>query len=113
MTQFERSAQFWAVLVQAARSHCVLSYEQVERMTGIPRFGQSSILANILNYCQQRELPPLTCIVVEQATGMPASDDFAGLDISAQIRRVFIFDWLSHGAPSVADFEAATAAATV
>jgi hypothetical protein len=104
--------QFWSLLVQAARTLQVLSYEQVERMTGIPRFGQTQILANILYYCQQQGLPHLTCIVIEQATGMPASDDFQGLDLSAEIRRVFVHDWLSRGAPQVADFQAATAAAT-
>jgi hypothetical protein len=107
MTNFERSVQFWALLVQAARTQQVLSYEQVEKMTGIPRFGQTQILANILYYCQSKGLPHLTCIVIEKATGMPASDDFAGLDLSAEIRRVFVYDWLSlpNGAPQVADFQ--------
>jgi hypothetical protein len=111
MTNFERSAQFWPLLVQAARTHNVLSYAQVEQMTGSPRFGQTQILANILYYCQQHGLPHLTCIVIEQATGMPASNDFQGLDLSAEIRRVFVYDWLSYGAPRVEDFEAAAAAA--
>lgn len=113
MNNFQRSLQFWSVLVHAARTHNVLSYEQVERMTGIPRFGQTQILANILYYCQQQGLPHLTCIVIEQATGMPASDDFQNLDLSAEIRRIFVYDWLSHGAPKVEDFEAATAAVAV
>jgi len=115
MTNFERSAQFWALLVQAARTQNVLSYEQVERMTGIPRFGQTQILANILDYCQQKGLPRLTCIVIEKATGMPASDDFQGLDLSAEIRRVFVYDWLSlpSGAPQASDFENAASTATV
>lgn len=114
MTNFERSAQFWAVLVLAARAHQVVSYEQMEQMTGLPSHCQTQTLANILDYCQQQQLPRLTCIVVAKATGMPASDDFQELDLDAEIRRVFVFDWFSHGAPTPADFQTASqAAATV
>ena len=112
MTNFERSSQFWGVLALAARFRHTVTYREMEQMTGLPRHFQNRTLANILDYCAQHGLPRLTCIVVEQATGVPASNDFQGLDISAETQRVFDYDWLSHGAPSPADFQEASIAAT-
>ena len=111
MTEFQRSAQFWSVLVHAARTQYVVSYEQLAKMSGVPRFAQASILGNVYHYCNQQGLPPLTSIVIEETSGVPASDDFKGLDLAALMRRVFVFDWLSHGVPSVQDFEHARAVA--
>ncbi len=108
MTDSERSAQFWSVLVFAARQQKLLSYDMLEKMTGIPRFAQSRPLGNIYFYCKQEGLPHLTSIVLEQKTGWPAADEFKkGMDLPAEHRRVFIFDWLKDGSPKADDFQRA------
>jgi hypothetical protein len=109
MTNAQRAMQFWSVLVCEARNHKVLSYETLERMTGIPRFGMSKPLGRILAHCQQNGLPLLTSIVVEQSSGRPADQTFntSTFDLEAEHRRVFIFDWLKHGCPTLTEFEEA------
>lgn len=107
MTNAQRAMQFWSALVLAARTQQVLSYETVERMTGIPRFGMSKPLGRILAYCQQNELPLLTSIVIEQSTGRPADQTFntPAFDLEAEHRRVFIFDWFKHGCPALNELQ--------
>jgi hypothetical protein len=67
----ERAAQFWAILVIAARGQMVLSYRMLERMTGLPAFAQAPVLKRIENYCEKSNFPRLTAIVVSQRTGVP------------------------------------------
>jgi hypothetical protein len=49
--------------------------------------------------------------VIDEKSGKPASDVFQNVNVPSSHARVFIFDWLSHGAPSVQDFEQAKIAA--
>jgi hypothetical protein len=107
MEQSERSAQFWSVLVMAARTQQLLSYDMLEEMTGLPRFAQGKALGNILFYCRQKRLPLLPSIVLEQKTGRPGVDYPDVEDLSTEHRRVFIFDWLKHGCPKVEEFQEA------
>jgi hypothetical protein len=108
MDEFQRAAQFWAVLVLAARTQQVLSYTMMEKMTGIPQFAQASILGNIYHYCKQNDLPLLPSLVIQEKTGRPASDDLYNEDDIRSIQaRVFVYDWLSHGVPKVEDFKQA------
>lgn len=104
MDQFQRSAQFWSVLVLAAKTQQVLSYQLMERITGLPSRAQSDVLGNIWFYCKQKEFPSLTCLVISQQDGNPTPDDIHKCDVSEEQRRIFVFDWLSQPAPSVEDF---------
>jgi hypothetical protein len=109
MNYYQRSVQFWSVLVMAARTQQVLSYEMLWEMTGIPARGQADILGNILFYCQQKKLPLLTSIVLKLDTGRPADPFFntPPFDLAAEHRRVFIFNWPGHGCPTPDAFEEA------
>jgi hypothetical protein len=73
----------------------------VENVTGVPRFGMANILGQIQNHCRDSNLPPLTCIVVAEDTGLP-KDGFTGAkieDIFREQARVFVFDWTSQKTP--------------
>jgi hypothetical protein len=108
MTNSERAAQFWSVLVMATRTQQLLSYTMVEGMTRIPRQAQGRPLGDIFFYCKQNGLPSLTSIVLEQKTGRPAAPEFdPPFDLDGEHRRVFIFDWLKHGCPKVEEFQEA------
>lgn len=103
----ERAAQLWAVLALAARTHQVVSYKMLEQLTGIARHGLGPLLGPIQEYCRRRRLPPLTAIVVKEDTGLPG-EGFSGADVPDMLAaqaRVYVFDWLSQGAPSPEDFE--------
>ena len=111
MTLAQRAMQFWSVLVFAARTQQVLSYEMLFQLTGVVARGQSKELGIIWTYCEQQQLPILTSIVLEQSTGRPADPllNAALTDLAAEHRRVFIFDWFKNPAPTLAEFQAAAA----
>jgi hypothetical protein len=104
MTQHERAAQLWSLLVLAARTQQVLSYGMVERLTGIPRQGVGNFLGPIEHYCKRHKLPPLSSLVVNEQKGLPSAGFTKTIDaVGAQVQ-VFAFDWFSHETPSPQDF---------
>jgi hypothetical protein len=108
MTQNERAAQLWSILVLAARNQQILSYAMVEKLTGLDRRGVGDCLGPVQAYCKRYDLPPLTSIVVKQETGLPGIGFTAATtaDVLPAQGRVFVYDWLSRGAPSAEDFAA-------
>lgn len=104
MTQYDRAAQLWALLVLAARTQQILSYSIVERLTGIPQQGVGKFLGPIQSYCRRNKLPPLTSLVVNEDKGLPSAGFTEAIDIFGAQARVFVFDWLSRKVPSPQDF---------
>jgi hypothetical protein len=107
----ERTMQFWSVLVMAARTQRFVSYNMLEQITGVVSQGQSTELGTIFTYCQKNHLPILSCIVVSHVTGRPIDqvlNEFLS-DLEAEQRRVFVYDWLSRGCPSLDELQAAEA----
>ncbi len=107
MTRFERAAQLWSLLALASRHQQILSYDLVERLTGLPRQGVGEYLAPIQDYCLQNNLPPMTALVVSERTGVPSPGFIAAGDVLPAQNRVFVYDWLSRQAPTPTDFEQA------
>jgi hypothetical protein len=110
VTSPERAQQFWAVLVFAAREQKVVSYEILAQMTGMANnCGQE--LGYIYYYCLHNDLPLLNLLAVGNENGRPSDGCPADLsDLPAQHARVFVYDWLQHGAPTKEAFEEARAA---
>jgi len=113
MTNPERALQFWSVLVFAAREQKVISFTILEQMTGMVRQGQGRILGHIYHYCKLHKppLPLLNTLAVNQETAKPGPPSEKYADLPAEQARVFVYDWLAHGAPSIEDLEGAQAAA--
>lgn len=107
MTTCERAVQIWSVLAMAAGNRQVLTYEIVGRLTGVPRQGLGQLLEPIQSYCLVNNLPPLTILVVSEATGIPSAGFVAANDIPLTQQKVFTYDWMRHGAPSLEDLEEA------
>jgi hypothetical protein len=134
MTHEQRAVQIWSVLVLAARNQQILSYQLLESITGVPKFTVAPILGKVESYCDNHKLPKLTALVVNQKQGVlgylfpgylgtpvhldhpehkeTSEDpnttvymDLFKMDLFKEQSRVFVFDWLTHGAPSDADFE--------
>ena len=115
MTEAQRAAQLWSLLVLAARNQQVLSYSLVHRLTGMATVGVGGVLGPIIYYCRNHKLPWLTVLVVNEETGLPG-EAFMGaakreygekLDIHAMQDRVFAYDSSKVDAPSVEDLEQA------
>ncbi len=105
MTKHDRAAQFWSLLVLAARTQHVLSYDVMERLTGIPRRAVGDFLGPIQEYCKRNDLPPLTSLVVNEKTGLPSEGFTEATDIFGAQARVFVYDWLGRKPPSPEDFK--------
>lgn len=102
MTASERASQIWGVLGLAARNRQILTYEMVGRLIGVPARGLGHLLEPIQSYCLTNGLPPLTILVVQEATGLPGPG-FSAANAGEYARKqldVFAFDWMEHGAPT-------------
>lgn len=108
MKRAERAQQLWSLLVLAANSRQILTYDIVARATGLVRQSIGDILRPIQQYCteQQPELPPLTSIVVSEESGLPGTGFIAAADVPAAQSRVFQHDWLEVRAPNADQLEA-------
>ncbi len=113
MTKYERSSQLWSLLALAAINRQVLTYEIVSRLTGMPRPSLGGFLDPIANYCIDRELPPLTALVVSEKTGLPGSGFHSAEDVPLALVKVFEFDWLKWGCPKTEKIAAADKSAGV
>ena len=111
MRVHERGAQVWSVLALAARNRQVLTYDLLSKLIGVPRHGLANILDQVQRYCMQKDLPPLTILVVNKHTGLPGEGFVAAEDIPKNQVSVFEYDWVSHGAPSPDELAAAVAQA--
>ena len=96
MTDLQRAAQVWAVLVFAAhKSKKVVLYSELSKFTGItgPVARQ---LGYIQRYCIEEMLPPLTAIVVHKdgtaGTGLYTA---TASELSKAQKAVFNHDWFS------------------
>jgi hypothetical protein len=106
MDNRRRALQLWSILVFAARTQTVLSYKMVAQMTGLAN-EHPDPLGYIAFYCMQHNLPLLSSLEIGQDTGNPAADFYNGLDIAAEQRRCFIYDWMTHGVPTLEELEEA------
>lgn len=98
-----RALQAWQILVGAAMHRQTLTYLALsERMYGKPAQGVlDRILGHIAFYCRDSGLPVLTCIVVNQETGLPGSDIPMSLkQLNAERERVYAEDWFDIVPPS-------------
>lgn len=103
MDKYERAAQAWAVLAWAARHRQTITYQQLGQVTGMHTAGVGMILDPVQEYCRDRGLAPLTVLVVQKHTGLPGAGFTAAqaVQTASDQARVFDFDWLAHGHPSV------------
>jgi hypothetical protein len=107
MTDSERALQFWSVLALAARNQNLVSYKQLEQLTRMAAVGAGGPLGHISAYCRlhPNKIPQLNLIAVSQDTGKPEADFLQGVELEIEQARVFVYDWISHGAPTVEALE--------
>jgi hypothetical protein len=76
MTDGERALQFWSVLALAARNQNLISYKQLDQLTGMAAVGAGGPLGHINAYCRlhPNKIPQLNLIAIAQDTGKPEAD---------------------------------------
>jgi len=107
MNKHERASQIWSVLVMAARSRQILTYALVGNAIGILPHHLGDFLEAIQSLCLVRGLPPMTAIVVQEATGIPGPGFSASTAVPASQMDVFAHPWLESRAPRPEEFEEA------
>jgi hypothetical protein len=81
----------------------------MERLTGIPEYGQANILGLVGTYCKRQDYPKLTSIVVSEKSGLPVPEmNLDNVGLMTEHTRVFVFPWLDKKAPSTEDFESSS-----
>lgn len=110
MTRSQRAMQVWQILVAAAHNRQSLTYGQVADYLEFEGAGVlAQILGRIMNYCEANGLPPLTCLVVNQETGIPGSGLSTVTDLPRDQEAVYRTNWYALLLPVQAtDFEAHT-----
>src|ERR1700747_418262 len=99
--QNERSEKGPAVLVcPAARNQQLVSYNMLFELTGMAKVGVGGPLGHIAAYCHQKKLPRLNIITVSEETGKPEAEFLQDVNLLTEQARVFVYDWISHGAPN-------------
>lgn len=98
--------QVWSILVGAAHSRQTLTYGQVADLL---EFKGAGVLSQILNcimcYCEAKGLPPLTCLVVNQATARPGDGLSTVKHLPTDRDAVFNRNWYALYPPQISDFE--------
>jgi len=101
MTREQRAQQLWSILALAATHRQLLTYSIVESITGLHRAGIGDSLRPVQQYCTDQQLPPLTCLVVSQDSGLPGDGCLtSSADLPAALLRVFGHSWLGTRAPT-------------
>ena len=100
MKREERAQQLWSILVLAARSRQVLTYEMVAQACGMPAPALGDVLRPIQQYCEEEGLPPLTSLVVSKSTGLPGEGFLAAANVPKAQSQTFAKDWLELQAPT-------------
>jgi hypothetical protein len=92
-TNASRALQIWLILIGAAHDRRTLTYGGLAKMLGFKGAGTlAHPLGHLMHYCRQNGLPPLTVLVVNQATGLPG-EGLTETDLNADREAVFEFDW--------------------
>lgn len=110
MTRSERAMQIWPILIAAAHNRQTLTYgdlAQYLEFDGAGVFAQ--MLDRIMVYCDKKALPPLTCLVVNQSSGLPGSGLRTVEDLPRDREDVYGTNWYAMYPPQIADFEEASA----
>jgi hypothetical protein len=111
MKDQERAQQFWSVLSLAARNQQLVSYNTLFKLTGMAKVGVGRPLGHIAAYCHQKKLPRLNIIAVSEESGKPEAEFLQDVNLLTEQARVFVYDWIGHGAPNPEEFEQAYATA--
>lgn len=106
MTRSERAMQVWQILISSAHNRQTLTYGHLAQYLGFEGAGVfSQILNCIMCYCDAEGLPPLTCLVVNQITGLPGPGLTTIEDLPTDREAVYNHNWFSLYPLKVEDFQ--------
>ena len=106
MTRSERAMQVWQILIGAAHNRQTLTYGQVANHLGFEGAGVlAQILGCIMGYCDSKTLPSLTCLVVNQTTGLPGAGLTTVENLPKDREAVYNHNWFAMYPVQISDFQ--------
>ncbi len=94
LTKSQRALQIWSLLVCAARDRRTYTYGELAGVLGMGGAGvMAGFLGPIMYYCQEKNLPPLTVLVVNKDDGRPGEGLTTLEDVNKDREMVFAHDW--------------------
>ncbi|MFO7943064.1 MAG: hypothetical protein R6U51_02010 [Anaerolineales bacterium] len=93
MNRTQRALQIWQILIGAAHNRQVLTYGILGEFVGMPPIALSQPLGLIMEYCDDKGLPPLTLLVVQTEGGKPGEGLTTVDDPDQDREKVFNFNW--------------------
>ncbi len=107
-----RALQAYLILIGVASNRQTITYEGIARKygykspetTGKLPVGQT--LGPLVQWCRDRELPLLNCLVVSSVHGEPGTE-LHGTDLPAERERVYAEDWYDLLPPTIKELRAA------
>lgn len=107
MTREERAMQIWQILIAAAHDRKILTYKQLAGHLGFDGAGtMAQMLDIVMLYCERNNLPPLSCLVVNQTTGLPGAGLTNVANLAREREAVFAHRWYQMYPVQIADFRA-------
>jgi len=104
-TRTNRAVQIYIILMGYATRAETLTYKDLAGHIGYDGAGVfAQTLDMIQNWCQHHQLPLLTAIVVNSATGEPG-DGLLAEDFSEEQNKVFVYNWYGITVPTAQNFE--------
>ncbi len=102
VNQWERAARAWPILTRTAASKATITYGALSARLGLPHHRPLRyVLGKIQDYCLDAKLPPLTILVVSQASGHPGAG-FIAWEVDhweEGLRQVHEYPWLERPNP--------------
>jgi hypothetical protein len=88
-----RGLQIWQILIGKAHNRQTITYGQLAKLLGFEGAGtMAHMLGHVYFYCQQKGLPPLNVLVVNQESGLPG-EGVKHIDLNRSREEVFGFNW--------------------
>lgn len=101
-----RALQIYLILIGAARSRQVLTYDIVSKIIGYKGAGViSKPLGHIMFWCRENNLPSLTTLIVNSETGLPGDGLTQAADLNSERERVFDYPWFDLVPPTPAQLQ--------
>jgi hypothetical protein len=108
MNLSDEAVLLWPLLLLAARNQQILSYAEVEGLTGIIAVSLGKPLGLIDAYCQRNGFPRLNVLVVSRDEGLPGKalpkPKLNAQKVMIEQSKAFVFDWHAKPKPRRADF---------
>ena len=91
----------WQVLIACAWQRRTITYSQLAELVGAPGAARAmwSRLGEVAEFCQERDLPALTVLVVNSETGRPGEGYPGPEDVDAEREFVFGYPWFAAPLP--------------